>query len=98
MTPKTVDRQACHRTPADPLCWPNLSGSGGEDADGAAHARGVVGAVAVRHLVQVLLVVVLGEVEVAGRYDLRRDRAVARLGELLAVRGRRLLSGLALRV
>src|SRR5215831_16527470 len=64
---------------------------GRKDADRAAHAGAVVGTVAVRHLVQVLLVVVLGEVELTRRDDICRDRAVAVLGQLLAVLGRRLL-------
>src|SRR6516162_6379473 len=72
------------------------TGSPEVQADRAAHAGAVVGAVAVRDLVQVLLVVVLGEVELAGRDDLGRDLTVAVLGELLAVLGRGLLRGLAL--
>src|SRR5262252_9322550 len=71
---------------------------GADEADRAAHAGAVVGAVAVRHLVQVLLVVVLGEVELGRRNDLGRDLAVPVLGQLLAVFGRRLLRRLALRV
>jgi len=53
----------------------------------------VVGAVAVRNLVQVLLVVVLGEVELAGRDDLGGDVAVAGFAQLLAELGGRLLGG-----
>ena len=51
---------------------------------GQPHARGVVRAVAVGILVEVLLVVVLGEVELRGRRadDLGRDRAVAGRGQL----------------
>src|SRR5580692_6040299 len=69
---------------------------GRKNANRAAHAGAVVGAVAVRHLVQVLLVVVLGEVELAGRNDLGRDLAVAVLRQLLAVLGCRPLRGLPL--
>src|SRR5579859_753731 len=54
-------------------------------ANRAGHACSVVRAVAARHLVEVLLVVVLGEVEVAGGDDLRCDLPVAGLGQLLLV-------------
>src|SRR4051812_17904875 len=50
----------------------------------AGHTGGVHRAVAVGHLVQVLLVVVLGVIERAGGGDLGRDRVVPRIGEALA--------------
>src|SRR5258708_14588837 len=56
---------------------------GGGDAAGDAGAGET--AVAVRHLVQVLLVVVLGVVEGAGGLDLGRDRLVSRGAERLVV-------------
>src|SRR5215472_13564837 len=62
------------------------------EANRAAHARAVVRAVPVWVLVQVLLVVVLGEVELASRLDLRADLAVPRLGQPLLVGGGGLLS------
>src|ERR1022692_698167 len=61
-----------------------------DDADRAGHAGAVVGAVPVRVLGvgQVLLVVVLSEVKLRGRADLRADRAVTGVGQPLLVRGR----------
>src|SRR5215471_12308019 len=53
---------------------------------GAGNTGSVVRAVAVRHLVEVLLVVVLGEVELPGRHDLCGDLAVPRLSEAFLVR------------
>src|SRR4029077_1481979 len=51
------------------------------DAHRAADARAAKPAVAIGILRQVLLVVVLGEVELRGRQDLRSDRAMTRLPE-----------------
>jgi hypothetical protein len=63
----------------------------------AAHAGAADAAVAVRHLVQVLLVVVLGVVERRGLADLGRDGAVARgVQRLLVGLARRLEGGLLL--
>src|SRR5262245_51440487 len=56
-------------------------------ADRARHAGPADAAVAVRILVEVLLVIVLRVIELGRVDDLRRDRAVARLAELLLVRG-----------
>src|SRR4051794_217683 len=67
-------------------------------ADGAAHARAAEAAVAHRVLVQVLLVVVLGVVERAGRGDLAGDRAAPARRERLVVRLARPLDGIALRL
>src|SRR5690606_31988142 len=63
---------------------------GGGEADGARHAGAAQPAVAVGHLVQVLLVVALGEVEGPGRGDLGGDLAVAGGGQhlLVAIAGR----------
>src|SRR4051812_3508814 len=63
---------------------------------GAADAGAAEAAVAVRHLGQVLLVVLLGVIELAERGDLGRDRAVARLAQTLAERGLGGLDGLRL--
>src|SRR5215204_7717295 len=68
----------------------------GAQPDRARHARPAQPAVAVRHLGEVLLVVVLGVVEVARGRDLRRDLAVARAREALAEDGGRRLRRLAL--
>src|SRR5690349_12160531 len=55
------------------------------DADRAGHAGAADAAVAGRVLGQVLLVIVLGVVELAGRDDLGGDRAIALGGEGLLV-------------
>src|SRR5689334_478108 len=68
------------------------------DTDRAAHAGAAEAAVTARVLRQVLLVVVLGEVELRRRPDLRGDLAVARRGEPLLEHVPRLLRGGALRV
>src|SRR4051812_19201031 len=74
---------------------PGRTGSvGRRDADRAGHTRPADAAVAVRDLVQVLLVVVLGEVERSRREHLGGDLVEAALGqpraERLAGAGRRL--------
>src|SRR5580704_958394 len=72
----------------------------GDHANRAGHAGPVIGAVAVRVLgvAQVLLVVVLGEVELARGHDLGGDVSVAGLRQPLLVAGPRLLRlGLLLR-
>src|SRR3954447_15242528 len=65
-------------------------------ADRAAHARPPEPAVAVGHLGQVLLVIVLGVEERPGVRDLGRDLAEPRGPESLAERRARALDGLAL--
>src|ERR1041385_6077558 len=57
------------------------SRGGGDDPGRAGDAGAAQAAVAPRFLGQVLLVVVLREVELAGGHDLGRDRAVAGAGE-----------------
>src|SRR5437764_2331073 len=64
--------------------------------DRAAHAGPAQAAVAVRVLGEVLLVVGLGVIELAGRRDLGRDLAVAGLRQLVAVRAPRQLRRLVL--
>src|SRR4051794_3374334 len=76
-------------------------GAGLDDTDRAADAGAAQPAVAVRHLVQVLLVVVLGVVErsgLAGGPRIRRDLSEAELVEQGLVRGARRLVGLLLLV
>src|SRR5258708_18076867 len=65
------------------------------DADRAGDARPMVRAVPVGDLAvgQVLLVIILGEVEIASLTDLGRDRAVPRLGQSLLVGSGRLPRG-----
>src|SRR5690606_4417352 len=74
------------------------SGLAERQPDGAAHPGAADAAVAVGVLVQVLLVVVLRQPEVAERGDLGGDRAVAGGGEPLRVSLPRRLRGLALGV
>src|SRR3954454_19197367 len=72
--------------------------SGADYAYRAGHARAAEAAVAVGHLGEVLLVVVLGVVEVGGVDDLRADVAVAGVAELLLVGVARRLGGGALSI
>src|SRR4051794_9943004 len=80
-------------TPA-PMMAVRGSGTSGMEAsllgaqpDRAGHARAAQAAVPVRVLGQVLLVVLLGVVERAGRRDLRRDLPVAGAGQPLREHG-----------
>src|SRR5262249_23653268 len=69
-------------TSAGPARGPDRSGSGRDVAD---DARSFEPAVAVRDLVEVLLVVVLGVVEGARGSDFGRDRVLARAAQICVV-------------
>src|SRR5262249_7618086 len=71
---------------------------GNADSDRAGHAGAAEPAIAGRILGQVLLVIVLGEVELASRRDLGGDAAKAPRRQRLLVGGLRGVGGFALRI
>src|SRR5215218_2848886 len=73
-------------------------GLGCDHADRAADTRSAEAAVAVRVLLQVLLVVRLGVVELARRRQFRGDLAVAGAAQLVRIHHSRALDGGALRL
>src|SRR4051794_30116980 len=82
------------RKAAAPGQWSRVGGDA--RADGAGDAGAAQPAIAARVPGEVLLVVVLGEVELAGRDDLRRDRPDAACRQRLAVDSLAVLGGAAL--
>src|SRR5208282_1666051 len=76
----------------------NLLSGADAGADRTGHAGAAEPAIAGRVLGQILLMVVLGEIELAGRRNLGRDGAEAFCRERLLIGGLRGVSGFALRI